>query len=70
MKIKTKARKWGDSIAIIVPSRVVKAQKIRPDDQVVVELEEPVLAEDVFGIAESWDRDVQDVKNEMRRGWE
>ena len=36
MEIKTKARKWGNSIAIILPKIVVENDNIKENDEVIV----------------------------------
>ncbi len=71
MEIKTKARKWGSSLAIILPKVVVDAKKISENDDVVIEIKKPLLVKDVFGMLKGKiKRPTQEIKDEMRKGWE
>ena len=68
MEIKTKARKWGSSIAVILPKFIVDAKRISENDEIIIEIKKQPLAGDFFGkfpIKKSG----QQIKNEMRRGW-
>jgi len=70
-KIKTFARKWGDSIAIIIPSEVVRERKIKPADEINIIIEKRTDMSDLFG---KWKRkskkSTQEIKDEARKGWE
>jgi len=71
MEIKTKARKWGSSLAIILPKVVADAKKINENDDVVIEIKKPLLVKDVFGMLKGKiKRPAQEIKDEMRKGWE
>lgn len=48
--IEVKARKWGDSIAIIVPSAVVTQKNIKIGDKLVVSVSKGSDIKEVFGI--------------------
>ena len=69
MEIKTKARKWGSSIAIILPKALVEARKIRENDEIVLEVKKMPLAGEFFGKFPNWKKPTQKIKDEMRAGW-
>jgi len=70
MEIKTKARKWGNSIAIILPKIVVENDNIKENDEIVVEVNKKSLAENIFGkFPRSSKKTGQEIKDEMRKGW-
>lgn len=70
MEIKTKPRKWGNSLAIILPKVVVDANMIRENQEITIELKERPTAKEIFGMfpRHKW-RDAQEIKDEMRKGW-
>ena len=39
MAIQVKTKKWGNSIAIIIPSDTIAEMNIKPNEEVVVEIE-------------------------------
>ncbi len=70
MEIKTKARKWGNSIALILPKILVEANKIRENDELTVEIKRRPLAGDLFGkFPRKSKRSAQEIKDEARKGW-
>ncbi|HUS50721.1 MAG TPA: AbrB/MazE/SpoVT family DNA-binding domain-containing protein [Candidatus Paceibacterota bacterium] len=71
MEVKTKAKKWGSSIGIILPKAVVEAKKIRENDEIIIEIKNRPLAGELFGKFPEWKsgKSAQEIKDEMRRGW-
>jgi bifunctional DNA-binding transcriptional regulator/antitoxin component of YhaV-PrlF toxin-antitoxin module len=63
-----KVRRWGSSLGIVVPSRVAKDLKLKPGDDVVVEIDQAGV-EEAFGALRDWAVDPQKLKDELRRGW-
>ena len=70
MELKVKARRWGNSIAFILPKLIVDEKKIRENDEITVEIKKRPLARETFGILKNWKRSTQEIKDEMRRGWD
>ena len=69
MELRTKARKWGSSLAIILPKAVVEKKKIKENDEIVVEIKKMPLAGEFFGKFPHWKKPTQKIKDEMRAGW-
>ncbi len=72
MEIEALTRKWGNSIAIIIPSRIVEQQKLEENEKIIVKFEKkrPLLVKDVFGMFKGkLTKPTQEIKNEMRAGW-
>ncbi|MBI2137299.1 AbrB/MazE/SpoVT family DNA-binding domain-containing protein [Candidatus Woesearchaeota archaeon] len=69
MDMVVKARKWGDSVGIILPKRVIAGSGIKPDDILRVEVFKEADFSDLFGTLE---RRVsgQRFKDMAREGWE
>lgn len=69
VKAKTKLRKWGDSLGVVIPSDLVKDMGFRPGDEVEVELRKSKDIMDLFGKAKFGGIDTQKLKDETRAGW-
>jgi len=67
MVIQTKTKRWGNSIGIIIPSETVEKLNIKPEDEVVIEIEKKgnVLRE-MFGTMKS-KKTARQIVNETRR---
>ena len=71
MEIETVAKKWGSSLGIILPKSVVETKKIKENDKVIIEVKErKAKAGELFGILKDWKKSTQEIKDEMKRGWE
>jgi len=68
-EIQTLARKWGDSIAVIIPRDIVKAEKIRPESKIRIKVIKEDDLSDLFGKFKT-KKTPQELKNESREGWE
>ena len=69
MEMIVKARKWGDSVGIILPRKVIAGSGIKPDDVLRVEVFKEADFSDLFGTLK---RGVsgQRFKDMAREGWE
>ncbi|HLC55167.1 MAG TPA: AbrB/MazE/SpoVT family DNA-binding domain-containing protein [Candidatus Nanoarchaeia archaeon] len=71
MEVETVAKKWGSSIGVILPKSLVEARKIKENDRIIVEIRsKKVKAGELFGILKEWKKPTQEIKNEMKRGWD
>ena len=70
MEVKTIARKWGNSIAVILPKNIVETNKIRENDEITIEVKKRVLAGEMFGKFPHWKRSTQEIKDDAIRGWD
>ncbi|MEK6826762.1 MAG: AbrB/MazE/SpoVT family DNA-binding domain-containing protein [Nanoarchaeota archaeon] len=71
MEIRTKARKWGSSLAIIIPKEIVEKRKIKKNEEITVTIENSrPKAGVLFGFLKDWKKSTQEIKDETRRGWE
>lgn len=70
MEIKAVARKWGSSIAVVIPKGIAEKNNIKKNAEVVIEIKKPVKALDIFGRFPTLSRKTsQQIKDEMRAGW-
>lgn len=68
-EIEAIARKWGDSIAVIIPKDVVKTKRIKPKEKLSITINKPIDLSDLFGKFKS-SKTAQELKDESRKGWE
>lgn len=72
MELELTARKWGNSIAVVIPSSVVEKEKIKENQKLTIDLKskKPLLVKDVFGMFKGQiTRSTQEIKDDMRAGW-
>ena len=62
-------RKWGDSLAIILPRDVVKKENIHLNDRIRVSVKKGADISRFFGCWKS-KKTAQELKDESRSGWE
>tara|TARA_Y100000034_G_scaffold124581_1_gene172947 strand:- start:1017 stop:1259 length:243 start_codon:yes stop_codon:yes gene_type:complete len=72
MEIKTITRKWGNSIAVVIPRNIVDKQRIREDQEITITIERKrPKAGELFGkFPRRSTKTAQELKNEAREGWE
>ena len=65
------ARKWGNSLGIVIPHEIVQEEQIVEDETIFVAIKKKHKAKEFFGLlAGEWKKPTQEMKNEMRRGWQ
>ena len=71
MEIETITRKWGNSIAVIIPNDFVLKQNIKENEPIKIEVKKRrPKAGVLFGFAPELKRwSTQELKDEARRGW-
>ncbi len=72
MEIKAITRKWGNSIAVVIPKDVADKQQIHENQEIVITIEnEKPKAGEFFGLLKNGFKETaQEIKDEARRGWE
>ncbi len=68
-EIQAIARKWGDSIAVIIPKEVVDRKHIKPEDKITIIVTKSVDLSDLAGKLHT-QKTAQQLKDEARSGWE
>ncbi|MBI1970634.1 AbrB/MazE/SpoVT family DNA-binding domain-containing protein [Candidatus Woesearchaeota archaeon] len=63
-------RKWGNSIGIIIPKEIVEKEHIKEDEKIVVDIKRRHYAREFFGMLSDWKRPTDEIKKEMKKGWE
>ena len=63
------ARKWGNSIGVTLPKEATDKEKIRESDKLIIEIKRVVPIKELFGTFKT-SKSTQQIKDEMRKGWE
>ena len=70
VETEVKTRKWGSSIGVVLPKALVEEAGIKPNEKIVIEIKKRPLAKEFFGKFPDWGKSTQELKDEMRAGWE
>ena len=66
----TKAKKWGNSIGLVIPAEVVKTEKIRPGDAIELVIRKRVPRLEEMGGTVKLRHKLRDLLREMEEGWD
>lgn len=71
MEIKGITRRWGGSIAIVIPKEIVEQQNIREDEALLMTIErERPKAGVLWGFGKGkFKKSAQEIKDGLRAGW-
>lgn len=69
IELEAETKKWGDSIAIIIPSDVVKKEGVKIGDKYRVRMIRVGNLSKLFASGKGKIKDVQKAKDEARKGW-
>lgn len=72
MEVRAITRKWGNSIAVVIPAEIVEKQKIKEDEEIIIKVEKKrPKAGVLFGkFTRKSGKTAQQIKDEVRKGWE
>ena len=65
-----RAKKWGNSLGLIVPAEVVHAEDIRDGDFLEVEIHRKLRRPDELSGTWKFRRNLPDLIREMKEGWD
>ena len=69
-ELNARVRKWGDSLAVIIPKELAEKERIRVEDKIHLKIEKGRDFSDLFGIAKGkLKKTAQQLKDESREGW-
>ncbi len=65
-----KVKKWGNSMAVILPKFVVEKENLKENDEVFIEVAKKFDFSKIFGSAPKRTMSGQEFKDMVRKGWE
>ena len=68
-QINTKVKKWGNSLGIILPKKVVDNEDIEENSEVSITIQsiKKAKVKDIFGALKNWRINAQKFKDEIRK---
>ncbi|HLC92509.1 MAG TPA: hypothetical protein VJH23_02260 [archaeon] len=65
-----KVKKWGNSMAVIIPDYAVKEKKLAEDDSIFLDIVKKADFSEDFGKLKHIKSSGQKIKDFMKKGWE
>jgi antitoxin component of MazEF toxin-antitoxin module len=69
MIFEAKVRKWGNSMGIVLPKKIVEKQNLKDGGLVTVQLVGKTDLKDIFGIFKNEKINVRKLREESKRAW-
>ena len=69
VEIETQTRKWGNSLGIVIPKNVIDKEHLHENQRVIIEIKKAVDITRLRGLVK-FKKSAQELKDEMRAGWE
>ena len=72
MEIEVLTRRWGNSIAVIVPANIVEKENLKENEKVLFKIEKKrsTKVKDLFGLLKNWKKPTEEILKEAREGWD
>lgn len=70
MAVEVKLKRWGNSMAVIVPSTLIEQKNMKENDTILIEVVKKADLSDVFGMIKKRKMSGQEFKNMVREGWD
>lgn len=70
MAVEVKLKRWGNSMAVIVPSTLVEQKNMKENDTILIEVVKKADLSDVFGMIKKRKMSGQEAKDMAREGWD
>ncbi|MBI2631401.1 hypothetical protein HYW75_00165 [Candidatus Pacearchaeota archaeon] len=70
MAVEVKLKRWGNSMAVIVPSILVEQKNMKENDKILIEIVKKADLSDVFGMIKKRKMSGQEAKDMAREGWD
>ncbi|HEV8361662.1 MAG TPA: AbrB/MazE/SpoVT family DNA-binding domain-containing protein [Candidatus Thermoplasmatota archaeon] len=67
--VPVKLRRWGNSLAAIIPADVAREEGLREGDEIVLDIDRRSAARRAFGLLRHATLDAQRMKDEDREAW-
>ncbi|MBI2575165.1 AbrB/MazE/SpoVT family DNA-binding domain-containing protein [Candidatus Woesearchaeota archaeon] len=61
-----KLKKWGGSIGVVIPKKMLDSQNLKQGDEVSLDIRPKATLKDLFGIWKGKELDAQKIKDEIR----
>ena len=69
MAIQAKIRRWGNSMAVIIPNRLIQERRFKENDEIIIEIFQRADISNNFGLIKKRKMSGQEFKDMVRKGW-
>lgn len=69
MAIQASLKRWGNSMAVIVPNRLIEEKRLKENDEIIIEVVKKANLSNSFGIIKKRKMSGQEFKDMVRKGW-
>ncbi|MEK6928354.1 MAG: AbrB/MazE/SpoVT family DNA-binding domain-containing protein [Nanoarchaeota archaeon] len=70
MAIEVKLKRWGNSMAVIVPSTLIEQKNMKENDTLLIEVVKKANLSDIYGMIKKRKMSGQEAKDLAREGWD
>ena len=70
MAIEVKLKRWGNSMAVIVPSTLIEQKNMKENDTLLIEVVKKANLSDIYGMIKNRKMSGQEAKDLAREGWD
>ena len=70
MAVEVKLKRWGNSMAVIVPNSIIEQKKLRENEAIFIEVVKRADLRPISGLIKERKMSGQQAKSLARRGWE
>lgn len=69
METITKPKKWGNSVGITIPKKILEEEDISLKDDIIIDIKKKINIKRLKGLFK-FKKSAQEIKEAMRAGWE
>ncbi|MEK6898668.1 MAG: hypothetical protein AABW79_01055 [Nanoarchaeota archaeon] len=69
MAVEVKLKRWGNSMAVIVPNRIIEDRNLKENDSIIIEVVKKANISHTFGSLKKRKMSGQKFKDMVREGW-
>ncbi len=69
MAVEVKLKRWGNSMAVIVPNWLIEKKNLKENDEIVIEVVKKADLSEIFGLVKKRKMSGQEFKDMVRNGW-
>ena len=63
-------KKWGNSLGVVLPGEIVKAERLNENERITIEIKKRQVGKEFLGLLKDWKKNPQEAQDEARKGWE
>jgi antitoxin component of MazEF toxin-antitoxin module len=69
MTTTAKLKTWGNSLGVVVPKDLVRAEHLEEGDEVIIQIKKKHSIKEIFGSLKDLNIDSQKMKDQLRKEW-